>query len=63
MSGQLVITDTFPCPWERPYIFSKFNPLNTDRASYCGQQPALLEDFFDAFLICCSYRVRIKTGS
>ena len=45
MSGQLVITDTFLCPWERPYIFSQFNPLNTDRARYGGQQPALLEDF------------------
>ena len=49
MSGQLVITDTFLCPWERPYIFSQFNPLNTDRASYCGQQPALLEDFLMRF--------------
>ena len=27
----LIITDSFLCPWGKsPYIFSKFNPLNTD---------------------------------
>ena len=43
------MADTFLCPWGRPYIFSQFNLLNTDRARYGGQQPALLEDFLMRF--------------